>query len=237
MDIIYFVYIYTSYIDTITSWTSLESVSLSKASCLQYMLMFLNRFTRSKFSLTVKFWWLVMRVFSLWCENVVAYTFQSITADVIWTVVLENTPENPLDSKQIKSILREINTEYSLEGLMLKLKVQFFDHLMQTTDSLEKSPMLGKTEGRRRRGHQRMRWLDGITDIMNVNLCKICEMWGTGSFGVFQFMGVTKIPTRLGNWTTTTFIIGPHAHYGMTRRLIAKCMYIRRWSLDLKKIK
>ena len=93
MDIIYFVYIYTSYIDTITSWTSLESVSLSKASCLQYMLMFLNRLTRSKFSLTVKFWWLVMRVFSLWCENVVAYTFQSITADVIWTVVLENTPE------------------------------------------------------------------------------------------------------------------------------------------------
>ena len=91
-------------------------------------------------------------------------------------MLLENTPENPLDSKQIKSILREINAEYSLEGLMLKLKVQFFDHLMRTTDSLEKSPVLGKTEGRRRRGHQSMRWLDGITDIMNVNLGKICEM-------------------------------------------------------------
>ena len=59
---------------------------------------------------------------------------------------------------------------------MLKLKFQFFDHLMRTTDSSEKSPLLGKTEGRRRRGRQRMRWLNGITDIMNVNLGKICEM-------------------------------------------------------------
>ena len=176
------------------------------------MLMFLNGFTSSKFSLTVKLWCLVMRVLSLWRENVVAYTFQSIAADVIWTVLLENTPENPLDSKQIKSILREISTEYSLEGLMLKLKFQFFDHLMRTTDSLEKSPMLGKTEGRRRRGRQTMRWLDGITVIMNVNLGKICGIWGTGRPGVLQSMGVTKSPTRLGNWTTTTFIFSPRAH-------------------------
>ena len=70
----------------------------------------------------------------------------------------------------------EINHEFSLEGLMLKLKLQYFGYLMQTDDSLEKSLMLGKTEGRRRRGHQRMRWLDGSTDIMNVNLGKICEM-------------------------------------------------------------
>ena len=66
-------------------------------------------------------------------------------------------------------ILREINPEYSLEGLMLKLKLQYFGHLMRTADSLEKSLMLGKIEGRRRRGHQRMRWLDGITDAMNMN--------------------------------------------------------------------
>ena len=78
--------------------------------------------------------------------------------------------------KSNQSILREINPEYSLEGLMLKLKLQYFDHLMQTEDSLEKPLMLGKIEGRRRRGHQRMRWLDGISDVMNVNLGKLQEM-------------------------------------------------------------
>ena len=69
-----------------------------------------------------------------------------------------------------QSILREINPEYSLEGRMLKLKLQYFGHLMQTVDSLEKSLMLGKTEGRRRRGHEKMRWVDGIIDAMDTNL-------------------------------------------------------------------
>ena len=72
-----------------------------------------------------------------------------------------------------QSILREISPKYSLEGLMLKLKFQFFDHLMQRTDSFEKTLMLGKREGGRRRGWQRMRWLDGITDSMNISLSKI----------------------------------------------------------------
>ena len=71
-----------------------------------------------------------------------------------------------------QSILKEISPEYSLEGLMLKVKLQYFGHLMQRTDSLEKTLMLGKVEGRRRRGRQRMRWLDGITDSMEVNLSK-----------------------------------------------------------------
>ena len=78
-------------------------------------------------------------------------------------MVLEKTLESPLDCKE--SILKEISPECSLEGLMLKLKLQYFGHLMRRTDSFEKTLMLGKIEGRRRRGRQRMRWLDGITDM------------------------------------------------------------------------
>ena len=87
--------------------------------------------------------------------------------------VLEKTLESPLDSK---SILKEMNPEYSLEGLMLKLKFQYFGHLMQRADLLGKTLMLGKIEGRRRRGQQRMRWLNSITDSMDMNQSKLREV-------------------------------------------------------------
>ena len=83
--------------------------------------------------------------------------------------MLEKTLESPLDCKEIKkSILKEISLEYSLEGLMLKLKLQYFGHLIQRADSLEKTLMLGRTEGRKRRGPLRMRWLDGITNLRDI---------------------------------------------------------------------
>ena len=116
----------------------------------------------------------------------------------------EKTPESSLDSKEIKPILREIKPEYSLEGLMLKWKLQYFGHMMQTDSSLQKSLLLGRIEGRRRRGHQRMRCLDGFTDAMNVNLGKLWEMVRDSEAWRAAVHGVTKGQTELGDQKTAT---------------------------------
>ena len=135
-----------------------------------------------------------------------------------WTVVLEKTLESPLDArKSNQSILKEISPGYSLEGLMLKLKLQYFGHLMRRTDLLEKTLMLGGIGGRRRRGWHRMRWLDDITDSLDMSgqvpgvgdgqgslVC--CSPWSRKEFDTTEWLNWTELNTKIvwytffGNW-------------------------------------
>ena len=119
-----------------------------------------------------------------------------------WTVVLEKTLESPLDCKEIQPVHSKGNQSWcSLEGLMLKLKLQYFGHLMERADSFEKSLMLGKIEGRRRKGWQRMRWLHGTTDSMDRGLGRLWELVMDRDACSAAVHGVTKSWTGLRDWT------------------------------------
>ena len=112
---------------------------------------------------------------------------------VPWTVKRSN-----------QSILKEINSKYSFQGLTWKLKLQYFGHLMRRGDSLEKTLMLGKIEDKRRKRHQRMKWLDSITNSMDMSLSKLWEIVKVRGAWCVAIHGITKSQTRLSNWTTIT---------------------------------
>ena len=132
------------------------------------------------------------------------------TREVSWTAKRSNQP-----------ILKKISPEYSLEGLMLKLKLQHFGHLMRKTDSLEKTVMLGKIEGRRR-GWQRMRWLDGITDLMDMSWSKLRELVIEREAWYAAVHRFTKSPTRLSDWTKLTTFYRDN----LKRNWVIFCSYI-----------
>ena len=148
---------------------------------------------------------MVFRVVVYWCEcwSIKKAECQRTNAFELWCWRrLLRIPWTARISTQ--SIIKEINLGYSLEGLMLNLKLQYFGHLMQRAYSLEKTLMLWKIEGKRRRGQERMRWLDGITESTDMNFSKLQEIVKDRGARCVAVNGVAKSQTQLSDWTTTT---------------------------------
>ena len=137
-----------------------------------------------------------------------------------------------LQGNQNQSILKETSPEYSLEGLVLKLKLKYFGHLMRRTDYLQKTLMLGKIEGRRRRGWQRMRWLDGITDSMNMNLSKLRELVMDREAWCAAVHGVAKSWTWLSDWTDS--LKGTECHLKGHLPITYMCILIWQISVSIQ---
>ena len=132
-----------------------------------------------------------------------------------WTVVLERTLESPLDCKEIQPVHSEISPGCSLEGMMLELKLQYFGHLMWRVDSLEKTLMLGGIGVRRRRGRQRMRWLEGNTDSLNMNLSELRELVMDREAWCAAIHGIAKIRTWLSDWSDLIWFLALDFYYSL----------------------